>query len=138
MFRTLSKSGATSACTETISGPSELASLPINEEDEGSLSPPQAAQNSIIEKIAEVVKPKILPKPRIDRPRGLLGVGNRLRILGDDRDLSQLEARALLAKKLNELASNRLDIWEKRQKFVRQKSFDLESDMECEGDATGR
>lgn len=122
-------------CSETISGPSELASLPINEEDEGCLSPPQPPQIPTIENTVEVVKPKILPKPRMDRPRRL---GDKLRILGDERDLSQFEARVLLAKKLNELANDRLDIWEKRQKFVRQKSFDLESDMESEVDATVR
>jgi len=136
-----------------------LKNLAINEEDEGCLSPPQLIQkphsmkstkNKVFvvvgcgdSKMPEAAKTsgklkekepsKSSSKVKADRVRK--SCRENYKLFGDKKDLLQLEARVLLAKKLNELANDRLDIWEKRQKFVRQKSFDLESDVESEGDA---
>jgi len=135
--RTLSKIGVPVDEKDSVSGSKDL-SIFKEEEEECHLSTVQTNLNPMIKKPFEVFKPIILPKLMKERPRLLGRNFSRLRILSEERDLSHQDARALLAKKLNELANNRLDIWEKRQKFVRQKSFDFESDLEPDADASTR
>lgn len=163
---TLSDYHGSPDCVSMPSDSCMLTNLPINEEDEGCLSPPKPQPQQPQKVLAKTSKSKVIVvvgpgsgdskldpshpslkskevqatksqgKVKIERvPKGVKDI--KQQVFGD-KDLLQLEARTLLAKKLNELANNRLDIWEKRQKFVRQKSFDLESDIESENDAIVR
>lgn len=143
-----------------------LKSIPINEEDETCLSSPcdtmtlnecsvskamSPPRSEKCEKVVPEIKTchdvkltsgkcrEVVIKPIKNRTRKEVPKDLNVRRLGDDRDLSQVEAKFWLAKKLNELANNRLNIAQKRQKFVRQKSFEIDdSDIETENDAIVR